>query len=108
MMYGTLESRKSSFAATTFTNPTGTPIIKSGVYTYSREEVLEEGLFGNIGSDRLHPTFTGSSLGDFVAVATGDKALVNSRKSHRFKSHHAGATEKEMIVPFIAVDVSRM
>lgn len=83
-------------------------LFKDDFRLYSREEVLEEGLFGNIGSDRLHPTFTGSSLGDFVAVATGDKALVNSRKSHRFKSHHAGATEKEMIVPFIAVDVSRM
>ena len=65
-------------------------------------------MFGNLGSEKLHPTFTESSLGDFVAVATGDKALVNSKKSHRFKSHHAGATEKEMIVPFIAIDVNAM
>lgn len=83
-------------------------LFKDDFRLYSREELLEEGLFGNLGSERLHPTFTGSSLGDFLAVATGDKALVNSHKSKRFRSHHAGATEKEMKVPFIAIDISSM
>ena len=83
-------------------------LFKDDFRLYSRDEILQEGLFGNIGSDRLHPTFLESSLGDFVAVATGDKALVNSHKSNRFRSHHAGATEKEMRVPFIAIDVNAM
>jgi len=83
-------------------------LFKDDFRLYTREEVVEEGFFGNIGSDRVHPTFLESSIGDFVAVATGDKALVNSKKSHRFKSHHAGATEKEMIVPFIAIDINQM
>ena len=83
-------------------------LFKDDFRLYSRDKILQEGLFGNLGSERLHPTFLESSLGDFVAVATGDKALVNSHKSNRFKSHHAGATEKEMNVPFIAIDVSNM
>ena len=83
-------------------------LFKDDFRLYSRDEVLSENLFGNQNSEKLHPTFLGSSLGDFVAVATGDKALVNSHKSHRFRSHHAGATEKEMRVPFIAIDVNAM
>ncbi|MCR4940278.1 MAG: alkaline phosphatase family protein [Treponemataceae bacterium] len=83
-------------------------LFKEDFHLFSREEILKEGLFGNLGSERIHPTFEDSSLGDFLAVATGDKALVNSHKSNRFRSHHAGATEKEMRVPFIAIDINAM
>lgn len=82
--------------------------FKDSFVLYSKEEILKENMFGNLGSDRLHPTFLNSSLGDYIAVATGDTALVNSRKSNRFRSHHAGATREEMLVPFIAIDINTL
>ncbi len=66
----------------------------------SKEEVLTNGLFGN---GIQHPRFK-ESIGDYLAIATGDTALVQSHESRQFAANHAGLTEQEMAVPLIAVD----
>lgn len=65
----------------------------------TKEEALEKKLFGT-----GVPHENTASIGDFVAIATGNKALLWSEKSKQFKSHHAGITKDEMIIPLIAVE----
>ncbi len=64
---------------------------------FSHDEVFEKQLFGT-GKVNLH---TRGSLGDFLAAAVKDTALVYSDRSRQFKSHHAGLTTDEMRVPLI-------
>ncbi|MBR6358281.1 MAG: alkaline phosphatase family protein [Lachnospiraceae bacterium] len=64
----------------------------------TKEEVIESGLFG---SGPEHPLFRGM-LGDFLAVATGDKALfAKPGEDPGFKAMHAGLTKEEMQIPLI-------
>jgi hypothetical protein len=45
-------------------------------------------------------------LGDYVALATGDKMLWyrnEKGEAHDFKGAHAGLTDSEMIVPLILI-----
>lgn len=67
----------------------------------NREEVLEKQLFG---PGPEHPRFR-QSLGDFLAIATGEVCLVETpcRESANFRAAHAGLTEQEMRVPLFAV-----
>jgi len=66
----------------------------------TRDEVLEKGLFG---SGAQHPRFL-ESIGDYLAIATGDVALAFSREARQFVSNHAGLTEQEMDVPLIVIE----
>ena len=70
----------------------------------TKQEVLEKKLFGTAGLDTDTLQKHSASIGDFLAVAVGNKALVWSEKSNQFKSHHAGITKEEMIIPLIAVE----
>ncbi len=64
----------------------------------TRAEVLSEGLFG-IGAD--HPKLT-EMMGDYLAVAVGDTAILNTHKEgHR--GNHAGLTRDELEIPLIAI-----
>lgn len=65
---------------------------------YTKDEVLKIQLFGD-GAPNANMT----SIGDFIGVATGNKALVWSKDSNQFKSHHAGLTLPEIKIPLIAV-----
>lgn len=68
---------------------------------YSKKEILENQLFG---SGKIHPRFP-EFLGDYLAVAIGNKSIFNSQKKcDTFIGAHAGLTEKEMMVPFIAIE----
>ena len=72
----------------------------------SKEEVLSSGIFGSTDEEKeYHFDFY---LGDFLAIALGNKALVNSCASHHFKSHHGGLTREEMMVPLGIVDVEKL
>lgn len=64
-----------------------------------KEKVLEMKLFG-WGTE--HKDFR-SMLGDYLAVATGDISIVNT-KEKRFISDHAGFTGDEMIIPLIIIE----
>ena len=66
----------------------------------TKHEVYAEGLFGS-GVPHKH---TDGFIGDFLAVATGDITLFNFREDCEFIGVHAGMTEDEMLVPFIAVE----
>jgi hypothetical protein len=66
---------------------------------YSREEVIEKKLFG---SGKMHPKFE-DFIGDYLAIAIKNKGFVYSGESMQFVSHHAGLTEKEMIIPLISI-----
>jgi predicted AlkP superfamily pyrophosphatase or phosphodiesterase len=70
----------------------------------TKEEVLEKKLFGTAVLENDILQKNSASIGDFLAVAVGNKALLWSEKSKRFKSHHAGITKEEMIIPLIAVE----
>lgn len=66
---------------------------------FTKQQVLSMGLFG---CGKAHES-TQHSLGDYLVVACGNICLVNSKKSHQFKSHHAGLTEEEITVPLIII-----
>jgi predicted AlkP superfamily pyrophosphatase or phosphodiesterase len=67
------------------------------------EEALESGLFGSGAPHSRIRDF----LGDYVALATGDKMLWyrnEKGEAHGFKGAHAGLADSEMIVPLILIE----
>ena len=66
----------------------------------TKEEVFAEKL---LGFGKTHPRTYGF-VGDFLAVATGEKTLFIERDERSFIGDNAGLTEEEMTVPFIAID----
>lgn len=77
----------------------------------TKEEVLEEELFGPLGedvSDEQRGKFT-SMLGDFVAVATGESAIFFTREdAEMFKGYHGGLTPEETRIPLIGVNCGNL
>ena len=69
----------------------------------TKEEVFAENL---LGFGKPHPR-TYDFVGDFLAVATGKKSLIIEREEHEFIGVHAGLTEDEMTVPFIAIETKK-
>lgn len=69
----------------------------------TKEEVFAENL---LGFGKPHPK-TYDFVGDFLAVATGEKSLFIEREEHSFVGVHAGLTEEEMTVPFIAIETNK-
>ena len=65
---------------------------------YSKEEAINLGLFG-LPDDKRHERID-SFLGDYVAIAIS-KYYFNYKDADNFefKSHHAGITKREMLVP---------
>lgn len=62
----------------------------------SKEDVMKENLFGD-----KTPNENLTGIGDYIAIATGSKTLLWSKKNHQFRSHHAGMTKNEMRIPLI-------
>ena len=69
----------------------------------TKEEVFAENL---LGFGKPHPR-TYDFVGDYIAVATGNKSLFTEREEHEFIGVHAGLTEDEMTVPFIAIETKK-
>ncbi|MFB0918445.1 MAG: alkaline phosphatase family protein [Clostridiaceae bacterium] len=68
---------------------------------YSKDEVIRSGIFGN-GNE--NPRFK-ESIGDYLAIATGNKAIFNRREETlKLKGNHAGLTPFETIVPLIVFE----
>lgn len=68
---------------------------------FTKAEVLENKLFGR-GTE--HPVFR-DMLGDYLAVATGDLCIYNTREeADFFIGAHAGLTAEEMTIPLILVE----
>ncbi len=69
----------------------------------TKEEVFAENI---LGFGKPHPR-TYDFVGDYLAVATGNKSLFTEREEHEFIGVHAGLTEEEMTVPFIAIETKK-
>lgn len=69
----------------------------------TKEEVFAENI---LGFGKPHPR-TYDFVGDYFAVATGNKSLFTEREEHEFIGVHAGLTEDEMTVPFIAIETKK-
>lgn len=67
----------------------------------TKEEVFSENLLGYGTAHRKSKDF----IGDFLAVATSNVILNISRSDFEAIGGHAGLTEEEMTVPFIAIEV---
>lgn len=59
-----------------------------------------------MGFGEPHPK-TYNFIGDFLAVATGEKSLFIKREDRKFIGVHAGLTEEEMTIPFIAIETKK-
>lgn len=66
----------------------------------TKQEVIEQKLFGE---GKEHNKFQ-EFIGDFLAIAISNKAIAYNHESDQFISHHAGMTDCEMMVPFIAIE----
>ena len=69
----------------------------------TKEEVFSNNLFGFGKPHKKSYDF----VGDFLAVAIGRKSLFIEREKREFVGIHAGLTEEEMTVPFIAFETKR-
>ena len=69
---------------------------------YTKEEVIDNKFFG----EGTYNKYFDSALGDYLSVGIGDKYIkYNSYKEGDpiFKSHHAGISEDEVLVPIITI-----
>ena len=73
---------------------------KDEFIVYSSEEVKEMQLFGTGVSREGFD----DSIGDFIAISISDKMIVDHPDSFILKSHHAGLTKDEMIIPLILIE----
>lgn len=64
---------------------------------YSADEVVQSGLFGD---GKEHQLFR-SELGDYLAIAHDD-VTITAPGDHYHISHHAGYTDDEIMIPFVA------
>lgn len=66
-------------------------------YLMKSQKAVERGLFG----PAPHRADLLSYLGDYLALAVGDKALYNHRGQKTLVGMHAGLTRREMVVPLV-------
>ena len=69
---------------------------------YSMEDVINSRLFGDGKENEIFR----DTLGDYLAIAKTDKALLYNY-GKKFKSHHAGYTDDEIFVPLIAIKTKK-
>ena len=66
----------------------------------SKQEVLDKKLFGNgVPNEKFY-----TCLGDYIALATSDKAIIDVSDANPLKGLHAGITEDEVLVPLILIN----
>ena len=66
----------------------------------TKDEIIKEKLFG----DGIENKYFDSSLGDYFALAVGNKYFKYTKEGDYFKSAHAGFTIDEMRIPLIIID----
>ncbi|MCQ3035352.1 MAG: alkaline phosphatase family protein [Bacilli bacterium] len=67
---------------------------------YTKEEVIEMGLFG----DTKPNEFVSKFIGDYVGIATDGYMLKKEEDPFSHKAHHAGSTLDELIISIIGVN----
>ena len=74
--------------------------FKDAFRLFTRDEVLKKGLFG---PPPFHPDLS-KMLGDYIAVALTSDTLFNTASQRdALKGVHAGGTDRERLIPLIAV-----
>ena len=71
--------------------------FKEEFFLLDKKEIINSKIFGT-GENNTHFE---EAIGDFVALAKNNKGFVYDNNSILFKSHHAGLTEREMLIPVI-------
>lgn len=69
---------------------------------YEKEEIIKSKLFGD-GEENI---IFKETLGDYLAIAKTDKALLYIG-SEELKAHHAGYTDEEILVPLIIINKNK-
>ncbi|MEE3343810.1 MAG: alkaline phosphatase family protein [Bacilli bacterium] len=69
---------------------------------YPMEEVIDFKLFGDGDENEIFR----DALGDYLAIAKGNKAIIHIG-GVEFKSHHAGYTDDEILVPLIVIKTNK-
>ena len=69
----------------------------------TKDEVFKENI---LGFGEAHPK-TKDFIGDFFAVALDETNIDYKRGNYEFVGVHAGLTEDEMTVPFIAIETEK-
>ena len=78
--------------------------FKDEFWLLDASEVIDKCIFGT-GENNTHFE---ESIGDFVALAKSNKAIIYSNDSYQFKSHHAGLTDREMLIPLIVKEKQKI
>ena len=71
--------------------------FKDEFWLLDANEVIDKKIFGT-GINNIHFK---ESIGDFVALAKSNKGFIYSKLTPQFISHHAGLTDREMLIPLI-------
>jgi len=71
--------------------------FKDEFWLLNKDEVIEKQIFGT-GQNNIHFE---ESIGDYVALAKSNKGIIYSDATTQFKSHHAGLTDREILIPLI-------
>lgn len=64
---------------------------------YTKEEIIKNKIFG-VG---LNNPYFEDAIGDFIAIATTNKSILDSNFNSELKSLHAGLTDREILIPII-------
>lgn len=77
--------------------------LKSDFDLYDKEDIISSNLFGYGKENKIFR----DALGDFIAIAKTDKAII-SDESEILKSQHAGYTVDEIYIPLIIIDTNKI
>lgn len=78
--------------------------FKDNFWLLNKQEVIQSKIFGT-GKNNIHFE---ESIGDYVALAKSNKAIIYSNDTYQFKSHHAGLTDREIFIPLIVKEKSKI
>lgn len=78
--------------------------FKDEFWLLNTNEVIDKQIFG-IGKNNIHFK---ECIGDFVALAKSNKAIIYDSSTYQFKSHHAGLTDREMLIPLIVKEKQKI
>ena len=72
-------------------------VLKDDFIIMSKKDIISKKLYGN-GKEN---EYFKDGIGDYIAIATSNKAIRYDNSYHMHKSGHSGITEDEMLVPLI-------
>ena len=78
--------------------------FKEEFWLLNASEVIDKKIFGT-GQNNIHFE---ESIGDFVAFSKSNKGIIYDSNTFQFKSHHAGLTDREMLIPLIVKEKQKI